>query len=207
MKEFLTIAALHLLVAISPGPSFLLIVRNSLFFSRRIAVFTALGIAFGNLVHVFYSIVGIGYLVANSLLMFQILKILGAGYLLYLGILTLLQKTSPNFKKSETCQYFPISRLKAIQVGFLTNILNPKVILFYLSIFSQIISPSTSVTLKMAYGLEMTTVAFIWCCFVAFFCTQNNVQNLLHKFLGIVQKFMGALFAIFGIKLLFISKD
>ena len=81
LPEFLTIAGIHLLAVMSPGPDFAMIVRNSLVYSKKTAIYSSLGLAAGILVHVTYSLVGIGLIISQSILLFSVIKFFGAGYL------------------------------------------------------------------------------------------------------------------------------
>jgi len=85
LSAIITVAILHFLAVISPGPDFIMITRNALIYSRRSGVFAALGLALGMLVHVTYSLVGIGLIISRSILLFTILKFVGAAYLISIG--------------------------------------------------------------------------------------------------------------------------
>ncbi|MEL6137565.1 MAG: LysE family translocator [Cyanobacteria bacterium J06628_6] len=86
---WLTVFAVGLVAVVTPGPDFALTLRSALAYSRRAGVFTAVGIGLGNTVHATYSLVGIGALISQSILLFNALKLLGAAYLIYLGIKSL----------------------------------------------------------------------------------------------------------------------
>src|SRR5438094_7329342 len=92
LPEFLTIASLHLLAVMSPGPDFVLISKNSLVYSRKSGVYSALGLALGILVHITYSLIGIAYIISRSIVIFSTIKLLGAGYLIYIGYKSLWAK-------------------------------------------------------------------------------------------------------------------
>jgi len=85
-SEFLTVALIHLLAVASPGPDFAIVVRESVGYGRRAGLFTAVGVGTGILVHVTYSLLGIGLIVSQSIVLFNALKWLAAAYLLYIGI-------------------------------------------------------------------------------------------------------------------------
>src|SRR5579871_852922 len=92
LAEFITVASLHLLAVMSPGPDFVLISRNSLVYSRKTGIYSALGLALGISVHITYSLIGIGYIISKSILIFSTIKFLGAGYLIYIGYKSLRAK-------------------------------------------------------------------------------------------------------------------
>src|SRR3990167_8795475 len=85
LAEFLTVVVVHMLAVMSPGPDFVMISRNSLVYSRKVGVYSAIGLGLGILVHVTYSLIGIGLIISKSILLFSILKFIGAAYLIYVG--------------------------------------------------------------------------------------------------------------------------
>ncbi len=200
LAQFITIATIHLLAVMSPGPDFVLISRNSLVFLRKTGIYTSLGLALGILVHVTYSIIGIGYLVSKSVLLFSIIKYIGAGYLFYIGYKSLTAKRAKNTLESVTATV-ELTPIQAVKMGFITNVTNPKVTLFFLSLFTQIINPATPIAWQILYGLEMAVVTFLWFALVA---TLFSVKLIKERFSGIqyyLEKVMGGILMAFGIKL------
>src|SRR5581483_5729328 len=147
LPEFLAVATLHMLALMAPGPDFILTTRNSLVYGRKPAIFAAIGLALGNGVHITYSLIGIGYIISKSILLFSALKFLGAGYLMFIGYKSL--KAKPAALDAGIQEHKTIGRLAAIKMGLLTNISNPKVTLFYFALFTQVIHPFTPVGIKM----------------------------------------------------------
>jgi hypothetical protein len=101
-SEFFLVALAHLIAVISPGPDFAMVLRQSITFGRRTAVWTSVGIGTGILVHVTYSLLGIGLLVRSSVLAFNILKWLGALYLAWIGLKALRSKQIAAGKAGES---------------------------------------------------------------------------------------------------------
>lgn len=134
LPVILTVAMVHLLAVMSPGPDFVMITRNSLVYSRKTGMYSAIGLGFGILVHVIYSLVGIGLIISQSIVLFTIIKFLGAGYLIYLGYKSITSK-STKLDLQDNVQKKDISPMKAVNVGFLTNVLNPKATLFFFESF------------------------------------------------------------------------
>ncbi len=85
MNELLLIATIHILGAASPGPDLALVLKNSLESGRKAGIYSALGIALGIAVHVSYSVLGLAVLISKSILLFNIIKLIGAAYLIYIG--------------------------------------------------------------------------------------------------------------------------
>lgn len=201
LPEFLTVAVLHLLAVMSPGPDFFMISRNSLIYSRRTGILSALGLALGILVHVTYSIVGIGLIISKSIVLFSTIKLLGAGYLIYIGYKSF--KSKPVHEQDIALQQKPpdLTTFEAIKIGFLTNVLNPKATLFFFSLFSQVIHTSTPIGIKVFYGIEMSIATFIWFAFLVLLFTHSRIKDRLSKFQHYVSKTMGLILIALGIKI------
>ncbi len=201
LPEFLTIALVHLLAVMSPGPDFILITRNSLIYSRKTGIYSAIGLGLGILVHIAYSLAGIALIISKSIIIFSILKFLAAGYLIYIGYKSLTAKSSTvNMENSKSKS---ISRLNALKMGFITNVTNPKATLFFLSLFTVIISPETPFLVKLFYGVEMSIVTALWFSLVAYLFSHSLIKNRIGKIQVYAEKFMGGLLILLGIKLAF----
>ena len=200
LPVILTIAVLHFLAVVSPGPDFIMISRNALLYSRRSGVYTALGLTLGLLVHITYSLVGIGLIISKSLILFSILKFIGAGYLLYVGFKAIRAKESKTTIELDAAKNY-ISKFAAVKMGFITNVTNPKVTLFFLSIFTLVIQPTTPFFIKMIIGAEMSIVTFLWFAFVAVLLSHGLIKKQFVKVQHYVERFMGVLLIILGIKL------
>ena len=125
---------------VSPGPDFILVTRSALTLPRRYAMATALGIVAGCLLHASYCVLGLAIVLTQSILLFSLVKYAGAAYLIYIGWQAL--RSSPTAPVQEShADLVPQSSLtKAFTQGFLCNVLNPKLALFLLSLFTQFIS-------------------------------------------------------------------
>src|SRR3989338_266980 len=196
---FLTVALANLLAVISPGPDFIMITRNSLVYSRRTGIYTAVGLGLGILVHVTYSLVGIGLIIAKSIVLFNIIKFIGAAYLIYIGYKSLTSKSSKTDMTVEDRKK-DISRLAAIKIGFITNVTNPKVTLFFLSLFTLVVTPSTPMYIKILMGAEMAIVTALWFIFVAVIISHPLVKNRVSHIQNFAEKFIGVVLIALGIK-------
>lgn len=132
LTQFFTIGLLMLFCAMLPGPDFALVTKNSLLHSRRSGLFTSLGIGSAVLVHITYCALGLAIVISNSLLLFNFIKYIGAAYLIYLGITSLLSKQPEKLTASnKKIQKSTLSNLLSFRQGFLCNLLNPKATLFF----------------------------------------------------------------------------
>ena len=200
--QFITIAILHLLALMSPGPDFLLVTRNSLAHSRRAGILTALGLSFGMVVHVTYSLLGLAYIIAQSVVVFNIIKVLGGLYLIYLGIMSLRSQSpdQPIDQKIEPAS--ALSDLSAVRMGFLTNVLNPKVTLFFLAIFTQAIDGTTPLIIKAAYAVEMMLATLLWFSLVSYMFSHNSVRSRIAKIQKYLDKAFGSILILLGLKVI-----
>ncbi|MBO6851484.1 MAG: LysE family transporter [Marinobacter sp.] len=199
--EFLTVALVHLLAVASPGPDFAVILRQALCQSRRNALLTAAGVGAGILVHVTYSLLGIGLLIQQSLLLFNILKVVGALYLSWIAIQCLRSRAGGMHVAAEPA--LAQRGLAAFRLGFLTNTLNPKATLFFVSLFSVVISPGTPVALQTAYGVYMALATGLWFALVATFFTLPRVRRGFNRFGHWLDRLMGGVLLLLAGQLLF----
>jgi len=194
-----TVTVLNILAAMSPGPDFVVVVRNSLCYSRRSGVYTSLGISVGLLVHLFYCVAGIGLIISKSVVLFSIIKVLGAGYLIYLGTSSILSRNSKlNLKEMVTGT--DLEPFQAFKAGFLTNVLNPKVTLFMLSMFTFVIGKDTPLYVILIISVIILLTALIWFSIVSTFFTQKNVQKAFFKYEYIINSFLGLILIFLGVK-------
>jgi RhtB (resistance to homoserine/threonine) family protein len=202
MQEFLFIAGIHLLAVMSPGPDLAMVVRNSLVYSRRTGLLAAAGLALGILVHVTYSLLGIGLLISQSVLLFNVIKLLGAVYLICIGAKALFTRSRPDDIQTEESKLDEkkLSSVAAVRLGFLTNVLNPKATLFFLALFTQVINPQTSLAVKLLYGAEMSLVTFGWFLLVALLLTHKSIGRIFAGIKNHVEKLFGAILICLGIK-------
>jgi RhtB (resistance to homoserine/threonine) family protein len=200
MPSLLTLSSLMLVSLISPGPDFAVVVRNSLIYSRKTALLTALGIALGVLVHVTYTLCGLGVVIRESVWLLTGIKYLGAGYLFYIGLKGLKAKKTIS-SINETRQKRDISALSAVGSGFLTNALNPKCILFFISLFSLVISTNTPPTILSLYGVIIFVETLVWFSFVAFCLSGKRTRERFNAVGHWIDRITGGILMGLGAKL------
>jgi RhtB (resistance to homoserine/threonine) family protein len=201
--EFFTVALIHLLAVASPGPDFAIVVRESVAFGRRAGIFTALGVGVGIFVHVAYSLLGIGLIVSQSIVLFNALKWLAAAYLLYIGIKALRAKPADSARVELSAEQAQRSARAAFTTGFVTNGLNPKATLFFLSLFTVVINPHTPLTVQAGYGLYLALATALWFCLVAMLFSQQRVRSGFARMGHWFDRLMGAVLVALGVKLAF----
>jgi RhtB (resistance to homoserine/threonine) family protein len=200
-----TVTIIHLLAAISPGPDFIMCVRNSLTYSRKTGIWTAVGFGGGIAVHIFYSLAGIAFIISKSILLFNFIKFLGAGYLMYIGLKSFFSKSS-KIELKEHQKKENITPLLAIKIGFLTNVLNPKATLFFLSLFTLVISPNTPTFVMGIMSVIMIINTMLWFSLVSIFLTQKRIRSVFERFQNVFNKTLGGLLVALGIKVALTEK-
>ena len=176
--EFLGLMAVFSIFIVVPGADFAVILRQSIVHGRRAAIMTGLGMGFSLLFHISYTILGLGIIVSKSLMLFAMIKWAGVAYLVYLGIKSFRE---PGFKVHDievTAEdREPVSMLKCIGMGFITNALNPKPVLFFLSLFSTLVHQDTPVLIQFSYGIGMATALVAWFAGVSYFFTVKSIRD------------------------------
>lgn len=199
LPEFFAVVVIHLLAVMSPGPDFVMILRNSLIYSRKVGIYSAIGLGLGILVHVTYSLIGIGLIISQSIVLFSMLKFIGAAYLIYIGYMSL--RAKPHREQgSEEMQHRDLGKFAAIRMGFLTNVLNPKATLFFFALFTQVINPHTPKAIQVLYGLEMSAMTFVWFALVAAIMSHERIKARFVSVQHYVERAFGAILIALGIK-------
>ena len=191
LSEFLSLALIHFLAVIAPGPDFAITTANSLRYGRKIGILTALGIGAGISIHVIYSLAGLSFLEQHTAV-FTGLRLAGAFYLLYLAY-GLLRPASAENPYGNQPLSATLTLAGAFFNGFFTNVLNPKAVLFFVAIFSSTVSPRTPLGLKWFYGIWLCGVSALWFTFVALFLTQPRIRKGFVRYAPYINKAMGYL--------------
>ncbi|MFE1441549.1 LysE family translocator [Streptomyces sp. NPDC058739] len=200
MTEILAVAVITVLAVIAPGADFAMIVRNSYLHGRRTGLLAATGVAAGVLVHVTYTMLGVGLLIASSTFLFTVIKLTGAAYLVYVGVRTFRTRGE---LKVDLEQHTGLTPLAALRGGFLTNVLNPKTTLFVVSTFAQVVGPGTPLWQQAGYGLFMSLAHLLWFGVVAVFFSQERMRTAMLRAQKVLNKVIGSLLAGLGVSLAF----
>ncbi|MBE7637119.1 LysE family transporter [Sneathiella sp. P13V-1] len=203
--QVISILLITCLAVISPGPDFAMTLRNSVRYGRTSGLLTALGIACGISVHVTYIVFGLAYILFENTWLLEIMKVIGACYLAWIGILSFFpnRRDGTDVAKGDHSRFF--SKIAAIRNGFLSNALNPKTALFFIALFTQIVSPTTSLSAQLSLGLFIALAHLLWFAFVAILLTQNRLETIIRKSKRTIEKVTGACLLGLGLKLLFLS--
>ncbi|PZP54934.1 MAG: amino acid transporter [Micavibrio aeruginosavorus] len=185
----------------SPGPDFVMAVRNSVMYSRRAGIMTAIGFGLGVAIHVAYCLGGLAIIIAKSIMLFTILKFIGAGYLFYVGYKALKSKGFLGEVDAEN-EHLVMSDYMALRSGFITNLFNPKATMFFLALFTQVMNPNVALPVQMIYGLTCMLMTMLWFSVVATVLTTPAIRKRFIRFSKWLDRACGGIFVALGIKLI-----
>ncbi|MEZ8140959.1 MFS transporter [Enterovibrio norvegicus FF-33] len=203
---FITLTLVHLLGAASPGPDFVMVSQQSLVHGRRAGLLVSLGIALGLSVHIIYSSIGLATVISDSAIVLSVMKYLAAAYLIYLGVKGIRSKAAVGDDE----QSVPVkarSTAKLISMGFVCNALNPKAPLYFLSVFTLVVSPDMPTFELFLLGIWMMFVQLAWFSSVALVLSKPSVQAKFKRVGHWVDRVLGSVMLAFGLKLLFTSSS
>lgn len=177
-KLILAVSSLHFLALISPGPDFVLTVRNALQYGRNMGFSTAVGFGLGIALHVSYAIGGVAILIQKFPQIFDVVKNIGALYLIWLGLSTLwaIRKPKAVHEVASERKVKEQTLMTGFRQGFLTNILNPKATLFTLGLFTSVIPPETNLPTLIACGVNMSVLTVLWFMVVSVLFSAKNIR-------------------------------
>lgn len=202
LNEFILLSIAHVIAVASPGADFAVVLKNTLSCGKKAGVMTAIGIGSGISIHLVYTLFGIALILSQSELLFTIIKILGAGYLLWIAW----QAFQSRAKKAGQHDSGPRSEMSswsAFRQGFLTNVFNPKVTVFFLVLFTNIVSPQTSLLVQSFYGLWLVLYTMLWFVVVAWIFSRKPVLAWYETRGHYIDWGMGLFLSFIAIKLLF----
>ncbi|MFK8252677.1 LysE family transporter [Ancylobacter terrae] len=204
VSEFAALMAVFAVVIVAPGADFALVVRQSVVHGRRAALVTSFGIGASLLFHISYTLLGLGLIVSKSLALFALIKWLGVAYLLYLGVKSFFEKPldiDEGALAAEADGRRVMSLPACFGAGFLTNALNPKPVLFFLSLFATLVSPETPVAISFLYGIGMASALILWFAAVTLFFTNPAVRRRFKACGRWFNRVTGAAFVLLGMRL------
>lgn len=193
-----------LIFIITPGMDTIFVLNSSLGENRKAGIFSALGVNAGILVHTFFAAFGLSILLAQSAMAFMVIKYLGAAYLIFIGVKALLSKSSAIDLKPDNLGESDV--WKTFRRGLITNVLNPKVALFFLSFFPQFVNHD-SIGSSMPFlilGFTYVVLGIVWyvslVLFVGLFADKLRSNPIFHTYMNRVS---GFIFVLMGVKVAF----
>ncbi len=200
--ELASLMAIFAFAIVSPGADLAMVIRQSLVHGRREAIITSFGIGAALMMHVTYTVLGLGLIISQSIYLFNIVKWCGVAYLIYIGIKALragstkieVDARSEGPRKQQ-------SFAKAFGLGFAANALNPKAVFFFLSIFSTVVHAHTPTEIKLGYGVVMAASLIAWFVSVSLFMTTPKMRDAFSRASKWIDRTSGVVFIALGLKL------
>ena len=195
LTTFIIVASITFVSMISPGPDMMLIIRASAK-SHWAAFLCVAGISLGVAFHVTLAIMGVATIIETSATIYSVMKLMGATYLIYVGVMSL--KNSKKIDIKQNIKNKEAASLSDFRDGLFCNLLNPKVTVFILAVFTQVIDPSTPAISKALYGGFIVLQAFVvWNIFVMLVRT-NIVLEFIQRFQIWINRIAGIALIGFG---------
>ncbi|MCS0350677.1 LysE family translocator [Vibrio ordalii] len=198
-----TLAGVHFMALLSPGPDVALVVQNSTRYGRRTGVFIALGLSCGIVIHSLLSLTGISYLVHQQPALFAMVQLAGGGYLFYLGLGALKsiyttwrspQAVGVNNERDKLIE----NQRQAFSRGFITNIFNPKALVFFISLMSSLVPVGMSFSGKGIALLILWGLSFMWFSTLAWMLSTARLQKRLQSLTVYIDAVCGIIFTLIG---------
>ena len=194
MSLFIAFAAVHSLAVVSPGPDFVLVVRNSLLFGRQTGMYTTAGICLAISMHVAGCFLGIGFLAHQFPALLRIAQLAGAVYLAAIGVRMLLHSERAQKSPLDCSDKIKQPRLyQAFRMGLLCNLLNPKAGLFLWMFWAQLMRLDPSFALQAALAIYVVVSTGLWFATLCVFLTSHAVarrlapwQNRINRLGGLI---------------------
>lgn len=197
--QLLTVTIVSLLAVMSPGPDFVIVTRNSLLYSKKVGLATAFGIVLGTVIWISLSLAGVSLLLSKAAVVFTVIKYVGAAYLFWIGWKSL--RAKPMSFDGDAAKGKGISARSAFMTGLLTNLLNAKAALFFVSFFSVILSPDTPFFAQVVCGAEISLIALLWFSLVATVLSLKPVRAFFRRIAVWIDRATGAVLMGLGVKL------
>jgi RhtB (resistance to homoserine/threonine) family protein len=203
LQGLLLISSIHLLAAASPGPDFVLVSQQTLSHGKKAGFMCSIGIALGLSIHIIYSALGLAAIIANSSTTLWVIKILGGSYLLYLGYQGIRAKASTSITTEvESKTIIKSSSLKNIGVGFLCNALNPKAPIYFVALFTVVLSPNLPLLHLVIYGLWMMMIQLAWFSSVVVLLSRPKINEKFQRLGHWIDRILGGAMILIGLKIL-----
>jgi len=203
LQGLLLISSIHLLAAASPGPDFILVSQQTLSHGKKAGFMCSIGIALGLSIHIIYSAFGLAAVIANSSTTLWVIKILGGSYLLYLGFLGIRTKAPKDITKQVNSKAnIKRSPLKNIGVGFLCNALNPKAPIYFVALFTVVLSPDLPLLHLVIYGVWMMMIQLAWFSSVVVLLSRPKINEKFQRLGHWIDRFLGGAMILIGVKVL-----
>lgn len=206
-QGFAVLTVVHLLAAASPGPDFAFVTRQSLVYGRKAGLLASMGIALGLAIHIVYSAAGLAAVIAGSVEWMRFIRFAGGGYLLYLGVQGLRSGAVAKAEEPAAGKDVAGPALHLIAGGFLCNALNPKAPLYFVALFSVVLSPGLPLPTLVVYGCWLMLLQWAWFSLVAAVFAHAAVRKRLLAARHWIDRAFGVTMLALGISVLFSARE
>ncbi len=194
---FFKVILVCLLGAISPGPSMVVVINNAIFKNRYHGILTSFGHGIGIGIYALFAVLGVAIVIKTNLFVFNSIKVLSIIFLIYLGVKSIASKSELNFDnkdlKSGAGSFFQ---------GLSISLLNPKIFIWFVAIYSQFMSVDNEVFFNTFLILTAGIIDTVWYIILTFLVTSNDALEFIRNKSILVQKIIGSVFIIIGATLL-----
>lgn len=198
LELWLSLVVICVLGALSPGPSLALVVRNTMSGGHKQGLATAISHGFGVALYAAIAVTGIGLMIVQSPLVFQIIQYTGAVFLLYLAFNAL--KSNGSNINLDVVQGENDKRINGWLDGFLLAFLNPKLAIFFLALFSQFVDVNASISHKLIMIFTVGGLDIIWYCLVVFGLSRGPVLAKLKANSQVIDKVTGVVLILLAVR-------
>ncbi|WP_417503870.1 LysE family translocator [Marinomonas gallaica] len=215
--EWISVGLITCLAVISPGPDFAMVSKIAISTGRKAGLLCALGIGAGVTVHLMYTMLGLGLLLSQQSWLLSAIKIIGASYLIWLGMQAFWPDLKARFWPSSKAQSITDDHPKRLPsskrtltnitshpfvIGFICNVFNPKTMLFIVALYSQVISKDTGYLVGAGYGVFIALAHCIWFALIASVFTGQYFKQHIIRYKGFIERTCGAIMMAFGLKMI-----
>ena len=186
-----------LLGAMSPGPSMAVVIHNAIFKGRYNGILTSIGHGLGIAIYATFAVLGLGLIIETNIIIFNSLKILSIIFLIFIGMKSILNKEKLNLEKKDVKEK-TISFLQ----GFSISILNPKILIWFIAIYSQFMTVNNELIFNIYLILIAGIVDAFWYIFLTLAVTTASALTFFQTKILLIKKIQGFLFVAIGLVLL-----
>ena len=194
---FLKIFTVCLLGAMSPGPSMVVVINNAIFKNRFNGILTSIGHGVGIGIYALFAVLGIALIIKTNLYVFNIIKFLSIIFLVYLGVKLIIANDKLEFDRKDIKSGFT-SFLQGLSI----SLLNPKIFIWFVAIYSQFMSVDNDMIFNTILILTASIIDAIWYVILTLLVTTNIALDFIKDKSVLLQKFVGSVFIIIGALLL-----
>ena len=199
----LTLAGVHLLASMTPGPDFLLVSTTAAQYNRKSALAAASGITAGVAVWALFALTGLTFILHKMHALQQIIQIMGGAYLCWIGVQMVRQKAMSHGEEQRSATNDNLNPGRLFLRGLFTNLANPKVFIYFSSVFSLFVSDEFSSLIRWSLLFILVMISFLWFCAVVLFFSHPAIKVRFQQFSHSINRCAGIIFIVFGLHLMF----